>query len=342
LCLRTDEASIIITSPVASLAMSFRNRIDLKWTIALAAIALTPLAYAHQWAEPYDADIVAHADAFVLARATGEFEVEIVKILAGEQTLPKKLRVDHAGQIALDKALDSHDPPFQNGASYFLYLNHVGKHWTLATASTHIAKRENNNVTGHFRSSCANSFFEDAWYRSMHVLWFKALRDDAQAQRLLQAKIHAELTLPAQTFRGEVEPASAQAMQFFRQHAANEILASLPTLGNELDLEPFLTLNDWQGQVSAVRALAARQDLKSTARLVEIAAASDFDDIVRLVAAVELAERKRDSKQRRALKTASANANDESMTLCGGSIMDPRLDARYSASLKEALAAAGK
>ena len=301
----------------------------MRLIVATALLALASPTLANTWLEPFDSDVVSTADTFVVgtldARHANRLKVE--RVLAGDD--PGK-RVDVVG-------FDD-EAGLEPGSRVYAWLERDddGK-WRVRTPTSSIDSfygEDGRFVVGSFRTSCAGGLYTPEFYERVHTAWFALLHGDRSAQPSLEAMIREELAREPEFFGGEGDPADA--VGFFRQTAALEVLASDATLGPAVDLERFLVAKDWHAQVSAVRALASRDD--STNRLIDVLADARTSEVPAMVAARLLRGREVDTAQRKRLEKLAQDASQEEVWLCGGSIMDPRIVEGYSSvSPREAI-----
>jgi hypothetical protein len=289
-------------------------------TLALVAGAILSLASADVGAstyeEPFDVDVVREAETFVVGTLKPGRRPSLVveRVLAGEAPRHRTVRVDGLGDAVPDRP-----------SQVYAWLDREGKTWRVATPTSNVDYFHGPHVLGSFRISCAGGLYEPALYERVQAAWFKALHGDESGHPELREFVSAELVREPETLEGRD---ATQALGFFRQHAAMEILASVPSLAPALDLTPFLYFQDMHAQISAVRAIAAR--VGSTQAMVDFLADERAQEVPALVAARLLRGRTIDEAQRGQLEAALTKSSTEKVWLCGGSIMDPRYTTDYS------------
>jgi len=282
-------------------------------------------AQASTWLEPFDADVIAKADTFVVGKLDDQdaTRLRVERVLAGADP-GKEVVVAAFGEDQ------------QAGARVYAWLDREkdGK-WTVPTPTAAVDSfYDDNLVLGSFRISCAGGLYQPDFYERAHTAWFALLHGDNSTRGDLESLVREELARAPEYFGGEGDPADAIA--FFRQQAALEILASDAALGPAVDLKPFLAAKDFHAQISAVRALAARDD--STNALIEVLGDKRTQEVPAMVTARLLRGRELDAAQRKELKKLARSASEENVWLCGGSIMDPRIIPDYSdVSIRQAI-----
>lgn len=329
--------------------MKLRNVFVLGFCLQMAT------ANATQWHEPFHSEVVRHATAF--ARVTvldandaqpaesadaqdslnephdeedGALRIQVLELFAG--TAPEHLTLEVYTQAAIFDEAPWLDP----GHEYLIFLEHTADGWGIASPAAAHASVADGLVLGHYRNSCTGAIYPPDWYIKTQSLLFESMRGSSAASIELAALIREQLRRPAEAFGGEGDPRNA--LTFFEQHAANEMLAMLPELAPEVDLEPFLKLTDFHGQISAVRALSARRTSDSSERLLRFLTDTTSEYRAKIVAVRELRSHALSKRQRATLQRSARRADDQPFDLCSGSVMDPRLVEGYtSVSLKQAL-----
>jgi hypothetical protein len=216
----------------------------------------------------------------------------------------------------------------------FAWLERHGDNWTVPTPTSSLQPFFGDHVLGTFRISCAGALYEPALFERLQIALFEVLHGDSDsAHGVLASFVRDELSRPAEYFGGEGDPTAA--LGFFRQIAALEILATDASLMPGLDLAPFLASADFHLQVSAIRALAARHG--STDALLDVLESETTNVVPAMVAARLLRGRDFDSAQRRRIELLAESASGDEVSLCGGSIMDPRVVDGYDVSPRDAI-----
>ncbi|HRQ66534.1 MAG TPA: hypothetical protein PKZ76_16985 [Xanthomonadaceae bacterium] len=330
------------SQPLAQVVQGEASR---KWIgrwrsfVAVAPLLAAGSLSATQWNEPFDREVIEAAETFIRAEVIDDYppRLRVLEVLAGEQ-VTGTLRVTGFGVPGYYGDHSLRQMGWKRGSKLYAFLARAksGKNWTIATPTAGIGHYYTDDVIlGSVRISCAGALFKEEVYRTVHAALFRALHGEADAKAELERFARYELGREPEIFGGEGDPMNA--LPFFRQHAALETLAVFPELGEGVDLAPFLRARDMHAQISAVRALAARDG--STPLLIDVLADESAELVPKMVAARALRGRQLDAEQRKRLMNLQGSASDEAVDLCGGSIMDPRLPFEYSeVSVRRAIA----
>jgi hypothetical protein len=312
-----------------------------KFILTVLLVIVVGNASATQWNEPFDREVIKIADTLIKAEVIDDDppKLDVLEVLAGEQ-VSGKLRITGFSVPGYYGDHAFHDLGWARGAKLYVFLARArnGSGWNLATPTSGIGRHYTNDVIqGSLRISCAGALLKEDTYRMVQVALFRALHGESDAKAELKRFAQDELGRTPEIFGGNGDPMDA--LPFFRQHAALEVLATFPELGEGIDLVPHLNSRDMHAQISAVFALAARDG--SSPLLIDLLAADDVQLVPQMVAARALRGRELDASQRIRLKALMVSASDEQVDLCAGSIMDPRVAAGYSGvSVREAIAEA--
>lgn len=287
-----------------------------------AGVLIASQAVADTWLEPFHAEVVAEADTLVAATIDRGNRLRVDRVLAGQDP-GARVEVATIGAIELEP-----------GARVYAWVERNGDSWTVPTPTSSIRPFLGEHVVGTFRISCAGALYEPALFERLQIALFEVLHGGSDtAHDVLASFVREELSRPAEYFGGEGDPTAA--LGFFRQIAALELLATDASLMPGLDLALFLASDDFHLQISAVRALAAREG--STDDLLDVLESESTHVVPMMVAARLLRGRELDYVQQRRLVPLAESASGDEVALCGGSIMDPRVVEGYDVSPRDAI-----
>jgi hypothetical protein len=293
---------------------------------------------ASTWDEPWHEEVLRQADTLGLYEVTAidadRIELRRLKTLAGAQT-PDRVQVD--GLYLLPDAHRHHNHGqderlawLQKGERAYLLLKRVGKGWQLPTPSAGSAGfMEDGRVAATYRASFHQAIQAADAYERVQSCLFLALHDGECDVAALSQDLDKPLREEPAGLGGEGTE------RFFRQHVALESAALLGRSIPLATLEPFLMLDDYHVQLSAVRALAANTEPGRNARLLEFVQ-DDSRQIAARVMAVRMAADLEDTELHSALKAYGPKAPQDEAGLAM-SIMDPRVGTRFPPTLKAAI-----
>jgi|GEM_PF-3370704 len=325
----------------------------MRWLqIASFTFLIPSVAFATRWNEPFHEELVRRSDAFAKIRVLSaeedkksenssdfalpendpsDLNVEVLAVYAGDA--PKKLTVSH---YTFNQYYGDEHSGLGIGGEYYVFLEKDDRGWGIATPTAGFVEAKDDLIVGSYRISCAGGFYETQWYVETQTLLFQLLHGDQSNKAKLSALVTEQLKQPSKVFGGIGDPKLA--LTFFKQSASNEILAMMPELAPNVNLDPFLAAADFHAQISGIRALSARKGKLVVDRLIGFLTEPTSEAVPRVVAVRALQKHAISSAQRKRLITILATADTERVDLCGGSIMDPRIVPGYtSVSLKMAL-----
>lgn len=293
---------------------------------------------ASTWDEPWHEQVLKQADTLglyeVAAIDADRIELRRIKTLAGVQT-PDRVQVD--GLYLMPDAHRHHDHGqderlawLQKGERAYLLLKRVGKSWQLPTPSAGSAGfMEDGRVAATYRASFHQAIQAADAYERVQSCLFLVLHDGECNVAALSQDLDAPLREEPAGLGGEGTE------RFFRQHVALESAALLGRSIPLATLEPFLMLDDYHVQLSAVRALAVNAEPGRNARLLEFVQ-DDSREMAARVMAVRIVADLADPELLSALRAYAPKAPQDKAGLAM-SIMDPRVGTRFPPTLKDAI-----
>jgi len=299
-------------------------------------VAVSRLAQATTWDEPWHETVVKKADCFVLARITAVdaqkgITVSVLRSLAGA---PLAGTIQITGFYSLDLCSRSagEGPEFRlKGADScysFLQKRPAGT-YALATPTTGFAAVQQGQVVATYRHSYHQALVPQAVYEPTMTAIFQHYHGQAYDREFINQFVATTLALPP----ARIDEAGMAT--FFAQHAALETTYHLGLSTQYAAVLPFLhDTTNFHAQVSAARVLTATPTPEAKQQLLQLLADKHTRDFVKVIAVRTLTAYQ--PKELKPQLTKLAQAASEEKNGFGGNIMDPRVCTRLP-SVKKCL-----
>ncbi|MEX0289634.1 MAG: HEAT repeat domain-containing protein [Flavobacteriaceae bacterium] len=305
----------------------------------LSLLLIVSFAQATSWDEPWMEEVILDSDSFVRAKVTkskdNEVQAAVLKNIAGRE-IESKFRINDFSLLKFTSLSLKEDIfHFQKDTEYYFFLKSGNKkgRYSIATPTTGFALITDDGVHATYRHSYHQALVpEDIYEQSMKAIYNRIKFDepcDPPVRDFMIAQLNKEPASPGNSM-GDQDVLD----QFFLQHVALEVFRYE---GNEEEIaliEPFLEVDDFHVEVSAVRSIS-RLDSKSAKEMLMSFIESDSDEFAKIMAiwgleylgATEYAER----------LSNCMKENDEDELGFGGNIMDPRIGTSFPLTVTEGI-----
>lgn len=298
--------------------------------------AVSRLAHATSWDEPWQETVVKKADYLVLARVTAAdahkgIKAKVIRSLGGG-ALPDTIKISSFYGLQLCSTSPGEEPAFELGSTdscYFFLQKKPSGEYAIATPTTGFARVKAGQVAATYRHSYHQALVPQAVYEATMTAIFQHYHGQEYDAAPINALITNALALP---------PAHLDAAgrtTFFLQHAALETVYHLGLTTHYEAVLPFLRdTTNFHAQVSAARALTATPTPEDKQLLIKILASKNARDLTKVVA-IKTLTTYRPAELKPQLAALAQTASDEPNGF-GGNIMDPRICTQVP-TVKEAL-----
>ena len=307
----------------------------MRKSLLLAAIFISSNLFATTWDEPWQDDVVKHADHFVKALIKSSDEqkgltIDIIKTIAGKP-LSGEIKITGFYLLELCSSTEGHGTEFHfntDEAYFFIQKNDKGN-YCISTPTSGYAYVRDSTVAATYRHSYHKCYVPaDVYEKTMGAI-FNHYHNLPYDKAFIDGYINKYLALKPTGFAQE------EIETFFAQHVALETIHHLRLTGHYTKIIPFLQdVSNFHNQASAARALVAYNTAESKAALLKVIKEPEGVNLVKVIAVWTLAAFK-PKELKIQLSEIAKTSNDDSNGF-GGDIMDPRI-CTYMPSAKEAI-----